>query len=104
MPPTLVANLGANIPTEPVRNGKKEVVITLAKAVAQTNNRGSINAAQRAGRKRKGPAPATVVEAEEVVQKAGRKRKAPAPATATAVEADERPIKRVRRAPARYAE
>ena len=92
-------SLGTNIPLEPVRISKKEVVITLAKAVAQANNRGSINAAQKAGRSGRAPAPvsAAVVVAVVEAPKVGRKRKAPA---ATVVE--QRASKRVRKTPAKY--
>ena len=45
--------LGNNIPNEPIKVGSKEVIITLAKAVAQTNNRGSISSIQKEARKKK---------------------------------------------------
>lgn len=49
-------NLDADILVEPLRNS-----IILAKAMAQANNRGSINTGQKAGRKRKAvDAPATL--------------------------------------------
>ena len=53
-------NLGTDISVEPLRNS-----VTLAKAVAQANNRGSINAGQKAGRKRKAvDVPATLVPSD----------------------------------------
>jgi hypothetical protein len=46
----LVDVLGGNIPIEAEYKAGKEVQIQLAKAVAKENNRGSITAAQKAGR------------------------------------------------------
>ena len=43
--------LGNAICTEPKMRGNKEVTISFANAVARENNRGSVTAAQKAGRK-----------------------------------------------------
>jgi hypothetical protein len=48
--------LGGVIHTEPEMQGNKEVTISLANAVAKENNRGSVTAAQKAGRKAKNKA------------------------------------------------
>ena len=89
-------NLGAKILLEEVKNS----IITLPKAVAKANNRASINAAQKAGRKQAtGQALEALVALEVPVaqakaQKAGRKRAA----TVT----QEKLGKRVKKVPARY--
>jgi hypothetical protein len=49
----LIDLLGGNIPMEAEYKAGKEVQIQLTKAVALENNRGSITAAQKAGRKTK---------------------------------------------------
>ena len=43
--------LGSGIRAEPEMQGNKEVTVSFASAVAKENNRGSITAAQKAGRK-----------------------------------------------------
>jgi hypothetical protein len=48
------ATLSEGIPRVPPKKGRKPVQITLAKAVSLENNRGSVAAAQKAGRKEKG--------------------------------------------------
>jgi hypothetical protein len=54
----IVDLLGSSIRTTPEQKDSKDVTITLAKAIAAENNRGSISNAQKAGRKAKpGPKP-----------------------------------------------
>jgi hypothetical protein len=62
----LIDLLGGNIPIEAEYKGGKEVQIQLTKAVALENNRGSITAAQKAGRKTKTtrPGPGSRSESE----------------------------------------
>jgi hypothetical protein len=43
--------LGSGIRTEPEMQGNKEITVSFASAVAKENNRGSVAAAQKAGRK-----------------------------------------------------
>src|SRR5579862_5428592 len=43
--------IGSGIRTEPKMQGNKEVTVSFANAVARENNRGSVTAAQKAGRK-----------------------------------------------------
>jgi hypothetical protein len=60
---SLVEHLGASIPMEPAYKAGKEVTVQLAKAVAAENHRGSITAAQKAGRATALRAVSTVVPA-----------------------------------------
>jgi hypothetical protein len=54
----IVDLIGSSIRTSPEKKDGKDVTISLAKAVAAENNRGSITSAQRGGRKAKaGPKP-----------------------------------------------
>ena len=48
------STLATGIAKNPPKKGKKPIQITLGKAVALENNRGSVTAAQKAGRKAKG--------------------------------------------------
>jgi hypothetical protein len=46
-----MATLSEGIPRDPPKKGRKPIQITLSKAVSLENNRGSVVAAQKAGRK-----------------------------------------------------
>ena len=48
------STLATRIAKNPLKRGKKPIQITLGKGVALENNRGSVTAAQKAGRKGKG--------------------------------------------------
>jgi hypothetical protein len=60
----LIDLLGGNIPMEAECKASKEVQIQLTKAVVLENNRGSITAAQKAGRKTKTTRPGPGPESE----------------------------------------